>query len=154
MEKINKFTDKFGILIIIGFFLFLIVGFGYEIYDEETPHFGCKDLVEIPIQFEDYAVDNICSGTYINKVGPYDCLRVIIIGDNLKSDMRVGNSGKIIIHKGKIHKWGFAPHAVIEFNGEIFRPEFGSITIFGYKNNNSEKLCLEEIIGYLYEGKI
>ena len=63
--------------------------------------------------------------------------------------MRVGNSGKIIIHKGKIHKWGFAPHAVIEFNGEIFRPEFGSITIFGYKNNNSEKLCLEEIIGYM-----
>ena len=49
MEMINKFIDKFEILIIIGFFLFLIVGFGYEIYDEETPHFGCKDLVEIPI---------------------------------------------------------------------------------------------------------
>jgi len=144
MKKIEKLLN----FIVFVIFIFCILGMAYNCYDEAVPHNGCKNVVEIPIEFEDYAVTSVCSATYADSIGPYSSLRVCIIGD-IPSDFRLGNTAKLIIHRGSIAKWGFKPHCVIEFKGKPVNLGYYSIYLYGYKNGNSEKLCLEEIVGYM-----
>lgn len=146
MKRLN--IDKLLTFIVFGAFIFCILGMAYNCYDEAVPHNGCKNVVEIPIKFEDYAVTSVCSATYADSIGPYSALRVCIIGD-IPSDFRLGNTAKLIIHRGSIAKWGFGPHYVIEFKGKNVNCGYHSLYLYGYKNGESYELSIKDLERYM-----
>ena len=71
-EKIEKLLT----FIVFSAFIFCILGMAYNCYDEAVPHNGCKNVVEIPIEFENYAGTSVCSAIYADNVGPYSSVLI------------------------------------------------------------------------------